>query len=51
MQDRGLSKLYVLAQKGEEAFFHSMGYSVEGDSFEEYGISYQRMSKQLLLSA
>lgn len=51
MQDRGLSHLHVLAQKGEEAFFRSLGYAVEGDPFEEYGISYQKMGKKLLLSA
>lgn len=51
MQDRGLSHLHVLAQKGEEAFFRSLGYSTEGDPFEEYGVSYQKMGKKLLLSA
>lgn len=51
LQRKGLSYLYVLAKEDHCDLYSHLGYSREGDSFEEYGVRYQKMGKHLLLSA
>ena len=51
LQKKGLFDIYVIAQEETQGFFSHLGYSPEGDIFEEYGVPYQRMAKKLLISA
>lgn len=51
LQRQGLHHLYVVAKDDNQELFSHLGYSPEGDPFEEYGVRYQKMGKQLLLSA
>jgi N-acetylglutamate synthase-like GNAT family acetyltransferase len=51
LQQKGLEHIYVLAKKEETDFFSQMGYKFEDEPFEEYGITYTKMGKKLLLSA
>jgi N-acetylglutamate synthase-like GNAT family acetyltransferase len=51
LKKRGLSEVYVMAGEENQSFFSHLGYRSEGESFEEYGISYQKMGKKFLISA
>ena len=51
LQKNGLSDVYVIAQEENQNFFSLLGYTPEGEAFEEYGIMYQKMGKKLLISA
>ena len=45
LQRRGLSHLYVIAKEDLCEMYSHLGYSREGESFEEYGVLYQKMGK------
>ncbi len=51
LQKKGLSDVHVIAAQETQEFFLHLGYTPEGDVFEEYGITYQKMDKKLLISA
>lgn len=51
LQQKGLSHVYVLAKEEEVNFFSHLGYALEDKPFEEYGVTYLKMGKNLLLSA
>ena len=48
---RGIEHVHVLASKEMREFYSHLGFVPEGDSFDQYGVSYQKMGKTLLLSA
>ena len=48
LQRKGLSHLYVIAKEDLCDMYSHLGYTPEGDSFEEYGVLYQKMGKHFL---
>ncbi|MES2199944.1 MAG: GNAT family N-acetyltransferase [Chlamydiota bacterium] len=48
LQRKGLSYLYVIAKEDLCDMYSHLGYSPEGESFEEYGVLYQKMGKYFL---
>lgn len=48
---KGISHIYVLAGIEMKDFYEHLGFSVEEEPFEDFGLSYQKMGKSLLATA